>query len=599
MVASRKGRAKLHHRRGLSTIVGGAIFLVLFTGAFSTFFLAMDFQRDTINTQRAISDSIMEKTKEKFSISVSTGDVPTSIPNNKLAIQVKNQGINPVEIDNIWIINNSGTHPAEKYLIDYKDSVIPPGYGVDILDSSTLFMYSDDYDIKVVSTLGTIEKADLIVGSANNLRATLIAIPPDVKVGQNVTLTLHVENIGNTRLLNVAPVNDSGKLHPNINPEFTTPHPAPPQSVDLDPGEGFFFMWKYETTGAASTIVKFNANATATEEITGFSIYSNTAYEKIELKEPDVTETIVLNQDLLSRPEIFMIIPGPFGDTDNLGVWGVNVVNPTAQAMNVTKITISALNPRDDSFDQFFFDGNCNTVDIPVTAYGAWDCNTHNQMTWEPPSGSSPAQIQPFSVREFLVFAQPGILLSTADLHTALIQAHVFTSSGEFGKGNYGSSMKAGGEGMVNVYLTDVYPGTLSGDDILSTITGIPGGTHVAFNATLAEFEFLQGHKIEDEDPPGKATLIVNIPKGWTDVVVTDSPGFDYVKTNTFADGSSQLVGIVSNELLFGTESMKFYARAPAVTTTQMYVMYMLANGVTDSGWTIGPLGEIILQVVP
>jgi len=35
------------------------------------------------------------------------------------------------------------------------------------------------------------------------------------------------------------------------------------------------------------------------------------------------------------------------------------------------------------------------------------------------------------------------------------------------------------------------------------------------------------------------------------------------------------------------------------VTTTQMYVMYMLANGVTDSGWTLGPLAEIILQVVP
>jgi len=260
--------------------------------------------------------------------------------------------------------------------------------------------------------------------------------------------------------------------------------------------------------------------------------------------------------------------------------------------MNVTKITISALNPRDDSFDQFFFDGNCNTVDIPVTAYGAWDCNTHNQMTWEP--GGPPAQIQPFSVSEFLVFAQPGVLLSTADLHTALIQAHVFTSSGEFGKGNYGSSMRASGSSMVNVYLTDVFPGTSSGDDIISTITGIPGGTHVAFNATLAELESLQGHKIQ-----AKATLIVNIPRGWTDVVVTDFPGFDYVKTNSFTDGSSQLVGIVSAEIISGTESMKFYARAPAVTTTQMYVMYMLANGVTDSGWTIGPLGEIILQVVP
>ena len=451
----------------------------------------------------------------------------------------------------------------------------------------------DDYDIKVISTLGTVKKVEYTVGAGNNLRAELLAIPPDVKVGQNVTLTMHVENIGKTRILNVQPV---GTGLPTIVPAFTPPDPPVPTPINLDPGEGVFFTWKYVTTGVASTTVDISSQATGTEEDIGYIVNSNVATTAIELREPDDSEIIVLNQDLLSRPEIFMIIPGPFGDTLDKGVWGVNVVNPTAQIMNITKITISALNPRDDSFDQFFFQGNCNTVDIPITAPGAWDCNTHNQMTWEP--GGPPAQIQPFSVSEFLVFAQPGVLLSTADLHTALIQAHVFTSSGEFGKGNYGSSMRASGSSMVNVYLTDVYPGTSSGDDIISTITGIPGGTHVAFNATLAELE-TGGHKIENEDPPGKATLIVNIPRGWTDVVVTDSPGFDYVKYNTFTDGSSQLVGIVSAEILSGTESMKFYARAPAVTTTQMYVMYMLANGVTDSGWTIGPLGEIILQVVP
>jgi len=596
VVASSKGRAKLHHRRGLSTIVGGAIFLVLFTGAFSTFFLAMDFQRDTINTQRAISDSIMEKTKEKFSISVSTDDIPATVPNNQLAIHVKNQGTNPVEIDNIWIINNSGTHPAEKHLIDYKDSVIPPGYGIDILENSALFMYSDDYDIKVVSTLGTIEKADFIVGSANNLRAELISIPPDVKVGQNVTLTLHVENIGNTRLLNVAPVNDSGKLHPNINPEFTTPHPTPPQSVDLDPGEGFFFTWKYETSGVANSIVEFNANATATEEITGFNVKSNTAYTDIELKQPDDTEIIVLNQDLLSRPEIFMVIPGPFGDTFDKGVWGVNVVNPTAQIMNVTKITISVLNPSDTSSDEFFDQGNCATDDIPITAPGQWDCNLDNQMTWEPQGPI--VQIPPYDVESFLVFARPGGLASGKDLHTALVQTHVFTSSGEFGKGSYGSSMRASGTSMVNVFLSDVYPATGNDDDIISTITGITAGTSVAFNATLAEFE-LGGHKIEDEDPPGKAKLIINIPKGWTNVEVKESGGFDYVKYSSFPDGSSQLVGIVSNELVIGTETIKFRATAPTVTTTQMYIMYMLADGLTDTGWTIGPLAEIVLQVVP
>jgi len=84
-----------------------------------------------------------------------------------------------------------------------------------------------------------------------------------------------------------------------------------------------------------------------------------------------------------------------------------------------------------------------------------------------------------------------------------------------------------------------------------------------------------------------------------TNVVVKESAGFDYVKYSSFTDGSSQLVGIVSSEILFGHETLKFRATAPAVTSTQMYVMYMLADGVTDSGWNLGSLGEIVLQVVP
>jgi len=587
-----KKRTKLHKRRAISTIVGGAIFLVLMTSAFSTFFVAMDFQRDSVNTQRAISESMMEKTKEKFAIAVSTD------PLDRLGIQVKNQGTNPVEIGNVWIVTKSGSFPANQYDIDYRDSNVPPGYGADILENTPITLVSDDYDIKVVSVLGTIEKAELTVGGANNLRAKLISVPPDVQVGQNVTMTMHVENIGNSRLLNVVPFNDvTTDNYPNLNPVFTSPVPPPAKPVNLDPGEGAFFTWEYITTGSANAEIIFDGYATSTEEDTGFKMDSNFVREKLRLQEPDESEIIVLNQDLLSRPEIFMIIPAPFGDTTNLGVWGVNVVNPTAQLMNVTKITISALNPSDTGGDEFFDYGDCNTSDIPPTAPGQWDCNLDNQMTWEPQGPV--VQIPPLSVQSFLVFAQPGGLGSGKDLHTALIQTHVFTSSGEFGKGSYGSSMRASGSSMVNVYLSDVYPGTGNDDDIISTISGIPGGTSVAFNATLSEFESAASHKIEDEDPPGKAKLIINIPKGWTNVVVKESAGFDYVKYSSFTDGSSQLVGIVSNEILFGHETLKFRATAPAVTNTQMYVMYILADGVTDSGWNLGSLGEIVLQVVP
>ena len=151
----------------------------------------------------------------------------------------------------------------------------------------------------------------------------------------------------------------------------------------------------------------------------------------------------------------------------------------------------------------------------------------------------------------------------------------------------------------MNVFLSDVYPGTGNRNDIISAIDSIPSGTDVVFNATIIDYE-TGGHKIEDEDPPGKATLIVNIPKGWTNVRVTDSTDFDSVTHTVHADGSSQLVGVISDELISGSETIKFYATAPTVTSAHdVCDVPMLANGVTDSDWTLGPLGEIVLQVVP
>jgi len=592
VVAFDNKRAKLQKRRAISSVVGGAIFLVLFLSAISTFFVAMDVQRDTINTQRTISDSIMKKTQEQFSIAVSTD----AAQNNLLGIQVKNQGTNPVEIQNIWIINNSGNYPAEKHLIYYSDSIIPPGYGSDILESTPLHLtVADDYNIKVVSTLGTIKKAEYTVGTSNNLRAELLAIPPDVKVGQNVTLTLHVENIGNTRLLNVAPVNDSGKLHPNINPEFTTPHPTPPQSVNLDPGEGVFFTWEYETSGAANSIIEFNANVTATEEITGFSFTSNTAYSDIELREPEESEIIVLTEDLLSRPGMFMIIPGPFGDASYRGLVGMNVVNPTDQIMKVNKIVISALIPRSSSNDKFF-----GPACLPENLYpgtGFWECPIENQLAWH--KGTDPAiSIPPFSVAQFLTKVFPDDLPgSSIDVESVIIHSNVYTTLGQFGKAGYGSSFD-NNNAIVNVFLSEDYE-LFGNSEIFSAVTGISSGSPITLNATLANYHPNSFYEIAE------AEFIINVPKGWGEPVVTKSDGFSSVNVIPSADSSHQIVGTldildpITGNIGDEARTIEFDTVAPVVTNTQMYVMYILADGQTGNGYRVGPLAEIVLQVTP
>jgi hypothetical protein len=584
-----KKRAGLHKRRAVSTIVGGAIFLVLFASASSTFFIAMDVQRDTINTQRVVSDSIMEKSKEKFSIAVSTDESN----NNRLGIQVKNLGTNPVEIGDLWIINNSGSFPAQKYLIDYKDSVIPPGYGSNILENTPLFMNTDDYDIKVVSTFGTIAKSELNVGASNNMRAELIAIPPDVKVGENVTLTMHVENIGETRLLNVSPVGG----WPNITPNFTSLKPPAPIPVDLDPGEGVFFIWKYETTGAVGGLVDFDSFANATEYGTEFKLNSNVATESIKLLQPDITEVIVLTEDLISRPEMFMIIPSPFGDSDEnpseKAVWGINLVNPTGNAINVSKIVISAINPRPQSSDKVFELGKCELETIFPTGGGAgsWTCSSDNQVTWK--NTVSPVQIDAYSVSPFLVKVKPGSIFgNTVDLEAIIVHTNVFTTLGQFGKAGYGSSMDTTAAPLVNVYDSTTTD-SLNVNNILVNHTTTSNGV-IVFNSTLADFS-------TDNQIDANSRLIVNVPKGWAvDQASINGPAFN-LSYQSFSDTSSQIVGELKNNLVGGgAKSIKFYATAPNVCSTQMYVMYLLADGSSNNNdFTLGPLSEVLLRVNP
>jgi hypothetical protein len=464
-------------------------------------------------------------------------------------------------------------------------------------------MQTDDYDIKVVSTLGTIAKSGLAVGSSNNMRAELIAIPPDVKVGQNVTLTMYVENIGISRLLNVSPFGG----YPNIIPPFTSSPPPIPGSVDLDPGEGVFFTWKYMTTGSAGTQVDFDSYATATEEDTGFILNSNVATESIELKQPDPTDFIVLTQDLLARPEIFMIIASPFGAGPDKAILGANIVNPTSQDMFVSKVAISVLSPRGFPSDvmldpSLVGSSKCSPEAIGPTNNAEWGCLVQNQLVWR--NLANPVKISPYSMHPFAALVHTNKLAGPGDeLASVIIHGDVFTDVGEFGKAGYSSSFDDGGTSLTNVFLTDRPFGT-DKNYIILNMTGIKSNEIVKFNVTLVDFELTGSHKIESD-----GSLVANIPKGWT-VNQASINGFgDFqlpIKYQSFPDTSSQIIGkLVADYDGTGPVGLKgktiqFEATAPTVTNTQMYVMYLLAEGETDSSdFQIGPLGEIILQVVP
>lgn len=414
-----------------------------------------------------------------------------------------------------------------------------------------------------------------------------------------------VTNTGQLAIEDVTP------LTPSISPSVSiiTPLPSDPQPVDLIPGESIVFMWDYQTNSAAAvdSDIDFSNFATGLD-VNNNLVQSNVAFDTSILRE-DITGSteppIVLTQDLLSRPEIFLTFPAPMCDgvdiTDK-GLWGANIVNPTSQDMIVSKVVITVISPRSNDNDQMFTlsggSDQCNPVEAVAPTSDDWYCPEHNQLMWEGP----PVTIPPFSMHPFNSRVNADKLDSNGDsLSSVIVHANVYTTVGQFGKAGYGSSFD---NLLSKISIPSIYLSTdlksVDSNDMISNVTGVLSGSVVIFNATLADLEATPSNKIDSS-----SRIIINVPKGWVVNEPSITGNGDFTTSyQSFPDTSSQIIGELSADLGSGGVTVTFDATAPTVTNTQMYVMYILADGHTDNGiplddFTIGPLQEAILQVVP
>ena len=157
-----KKRSHCTTRRGVSSIVGAMIFTVLMVGGFSAMSLAMNTQTDIVKTHIAVADIDLKKQQENFDVSVFT-------TNNFLNVTVDNRGQNPVEISRMWIINKTQTgEPAYNFTINSNDAFVSSGSISPILSSQPLKIIPDTYDVKIISSLGTIKTQELITSSSSN-----------------------------------------------------------------------------------------------------------------------------------------------------------------------------------------------------------------------------------------------------------------------------------------------------------------------------------------------------------------------------------------------------------------------------------------------
>ncbi|HSB84433.1 MAG TPA: hypothetical protein VLD64_08115 [Nitrosarchaeum sp.] len=349
----------------------------------------------------------------------------------------------------------------------------------------------------------------------------------------------------------------------------------------------------------------------------------------------DPSSLLILNEDLLNKPGIFLTTPSPFGNSPNndKALWGATIANPTDQTMEVGKIVFTVSSPRASSADQIFSVGgssppsgdNCGpspTTILPNPNTNAiWRCTTENQLVWTNTT-SAGALIPARSAKSFFTSISPGSLQSAGDVDGFLIAASVFTNMGQFGKTAYMSSFRNVEGVIANVYLSDTI-GSTGTDHMFGDFTMSSGGTRDVY-INLADFE-----QHADSGAGGLSTnyiksgaqVIVNVPRNFTvtttpATIVSNSPGFSSVVFYNDTKNDSVQIQATTNVDIGNlpksgsispaeARTLKFTIRAPELSSDKLYVMYTLGRGnyipvISTSpaiDADIGPLAEILIRV--
>ena len=139
-------------KRGISTIIGTFFFIVIMIAAFGAILTAMTLQAQIVDQQAQLSDLIIKKLREDFSI---TPFCITS-PAAKLGVNVSNVGANAVEVVSVWYSSSGTPYTAIPLDISLSNRYVPSGSTVDVLSDQTIVPANETYVIKVVTKLGNI-----------------------------------------------------------------------------------------------------------------------------------------------------------------------------------------------------------------------------------------------------------------------------------------------------------------------------------------------------------------------------------------------------------------------------------------------------------
>jgi len=648
---------------------------------FSVLGIALDSQTDIVDTSRDVADIDLKQQQEEFTMNAfTTGPNGTAV----LSVNVHNLGQNPTEIFSLIVTdsqNATAGFPVDVYDIPADASFVMPRDTKNILATTTpqitlslpiLANETKVFTFKTISSLGNIA-FDSVICDINGcadpvtppgegaLSATLFLDGPTGVNTKTSTVIMFVTNTSEETVTDVQPINgfdadpnclnfwevdnSTVTVDDGINENITNCSVSPNVPQTLGKFANTIFKWDVTVGGDIGAEFEF-CNSVTGDDGTAPLVTSvhplncalplplvNGAFDSLTVIDPNDCdgcgqggeggESIILIDDLLIRPTIFMVIPAPFGATlktaQYTGLWGINLANPTNEPMDISKVTIVGYPPGGQSQDNVFSgkDDDCLQEDIlPNTGpqpFGGWDCPRDNILMWQ--NFTDPLILPANSTRSFMVRVEPSGIKpggEPANLDALIVQANVYSSFGSFGKAAYQSSMYLEPSPIVNVYLSDTIDSRTS---FIGNRNDIPVNSTETFIVVMADLDNDSGTVINID-----SRLIINVPREWTFVDFLSCDGYDAIADGdcddppiptaiVHADGSSQIIGITTDEIGdggaggFDARSIEFRAIAPDVKAPRLYVMYILGDGIvtvpggTDK--TIGPLMEAVLNVDP
>jgi hypothetical protein len=514
------------------------------------------------------------------------------VDGGRLNVTVANTGGQPARLASIYVVNETAAPKAQyRYDIDFAinsgSTIKNIGQAVPLIAKNTT-----SYSVKVATSMGNSDTEQFLPLSLTPVPLSLYVIPPTVTTGENVTLLYTVtNNLTSTEPLKISP--SISKVVSCSGGECSaTKMAAAPVSLTIAKGATSIIKEIYKVEGPVNTVVTFNATFSGAKQ-------GNYVTEKSSVIV--VSSSLSVSNTIATKPDMYLVLPGPFGDSGQQGLWGVVVANPTNSTMKVSRVIITSYTAAHSGSNEVVRSGCLKTAIFPSTG-SEWSCPHDNQIQWK--DVSTPEQIPPGEIRSFLVRVQPGGLDFGQEEPGATTTATVYTDIGIFTKTGYtvGLTSNAANQPLGNVYLTDTIDastsGALNNGHMFGHKVSIPPGSTQTFYVSMTDLDTDSNTYIITG---GK--LIINVPPEFSEVTITSAPNFNPVTVTKRADGITQIIGMTTgdtgNDASGEAKVIRFTAKTPSPATDTTYIMFTYIDGVTNTPtpFSAGAIAEIALQV--